>query len=538
MFYQEDLLAEARAFAEREWDRIEADLADLIAIDSAKGRPDEEAGAPYGAGPRKALDSMLAKAAAYGMVPQDGEGHLGYADLQGADVPAHEPAAAVGPQSRKQLAIIGHLDTVPAGTGWSSDPHTLTVREGLYVGRGVSDDKGPLVCALHAVRFWIERNAQTGVRFPHDIRLLFGCDEESGMSDADWYLAHHRAPDFLFTPDAEFPVCYGEKGQFQALITSKPIVGGALRSLAASEAINAIPGVATAVVHAWKEDLPPVAGITCAPFTERMEEATGAPAAVGTSNAAAGYGLYTVTAQGVAGHAAMPEGTVNALNRLAAYLLETGVLTPDEQEWLAFVRAITGCTEGSCFGMQIADADFGPLTCVAGMASLAAAEDEAEDACQATAAFSSGFAAQPVRRFTQSLDCRFPTGTTAPALLDKVVATLERAGLDAQVEALSLVDPLLIDPEAAPVRALRRAYALASGVDAAPVTMGGGTYAHHFPCATSFGAEDLARFPRPAWAGGMHAVDEAVPIAELKQALVAYILAIALLMDGGLTADC
>ncbi|MGI6590909.1 MAG: Sapep family Mn(2+)-dependent dipeptidase [Eggerthellaceae bacterium] len=499
MFYHEGLLAEAQEFADREWPKVEADLADLVAIDSAKGVPDEGAGAPYGPGPRKALDAMLAKAEAYGLVPHDGGGHMGYADAPGAGTA----------DTRKQLAIIGHLDTVPAGDGWSSDPHTLALRDGLYVGRGVSDDKGPLTCALHAVRFWMERTAQTGECFPHDLRMLFGCDEESGMGDADWYLAHHEAPDFLFTPDAEFPVCYGEKGQFQARIVSKPIADGALVSLSAGEAVNAIPGVATAVVRVQPGRLPAASCIEVAPCPDRT----------------AGSGESTcsmVTAHGIAGHAAMPEGAVNALHLLASYLVEAGVLTADETQWLAFVRDITGQTDGAYFGMQISDADFGPLTCVAGMARLAPEAGE-------------GAADAPVCRFTQSIDCRFPTGTTAEELRDKVAATVQAAGLKAQVEPLSLVEPLIVDPDTAPVQALRRAYALASGVDAAPVTMGGGTYAHHFPRGTSFGAEDLARFPRPSWAGGMHAVDEAVPVAELKQALVAYILAIALLMDGDLS---
>ena len=185
MFSTDDLVAQAQAFAEEQWDRVQADLADLVAIDSAKGKPDAAAGAPYGPGPRRALDAMLAKARALGLEAHECDGHIGYADLPGCG----PDVGGAGAQGRRQLGIIGHLDTVPAGAGWSSDPLTLTERDGLLVGRGVSDDKGPLICAVHAVRFWTERNARTGQAFPHDIRLLFGCDEESGMGDADWYLA-------------------------------------------------------------------------------------------------------------------------------------------------------------------------------------------------------------------------------------------------------------------------------------------------------------------------------------------------------------
>ena len=499
MFSTDDLVAQAQAFAEEQWDRVQADLADLVAIDSAKGKPDAAAGAPYGPGPRRALDAMLAKARALGLEAHECDGHIGYADLPGCG----PDVGGAGAQGRRQLGIIGHLDTVPAGAGWSSDPLTLTERDGLLVGRGVSDDKGPLICAVHAVRFWTERNARTGQAFPHDIRLLFGCDEESGMGDADWYLAHFAAPDFLFTPDAEFPVCYGEKGQFQALIESQPIGGGAIRDLSAGQAVNAVPGSARATVVAAPGQLTQATGITVAP-------AAGPDAA----------GLFTVEAAGVAGHAAMPEGSVNALGVLASYLLAQGVGTAAEQEWLRLVRAATAATDGSLFGIACADADFGPLTCVAGKARTVPAGPTAS--------------APRFARFTLSIDCRFPTAIDCATLQQKVAAYLQQAVPGATLTPLSQVEPLLVDPDTAPVRALRQAYRAASGRDAAPVTMGGGTYAHHFPVGTSFGAEDLTRFPRPSWAGGMHAVDEAVPVAELKQALVAYIVAIGLLMDGDL----
>lgn len=515
MFFTDDLVEEAKRFTEDEWDKVQADLADLVAIDSAKGPANESAGAPYGVGPRKALDAMLAKAQAYGLQPDAGDGHIGYADL-----PGNGPAAGgAGANGRKQLGIIGHLDTVPAGTGWSSDPHALTEREGLYVGRGVSDDKGPLTCALHAARFWAERNKRNGVSFPHDLRLIFGCDEESGMGDADWYLEHHTAPDFLFTPDAEFPVSYGEKGQFQALLTSKPIEGGALVAFEAGDAVNAIPGTATAVVLAKPSRLMSTTQVTAEPQPGIFP---------------GGKVPFKVTAHGVAGHAAMPEGAVNALHILAEYLLEEEVCTPDENAWLAFVRDATATADGAAFGIQTADKDFGPLTCVAGMARLVPASGDDALATAASEELAWQHAAKMPLRFTQSIDCRFPTTASTQQLL---AAVKDYAGEHPAIEAvepLSMVEPLLVDPDTAPVRALRKAYYLASGVDAAPVTMGGGTYAHHFPVGTSFGAEDIARFPRPAWAGGMHAVDEAVPVAELKQALVAYIVAIGLLMDSDL----
>jgi len=45
-----------------------------------------------------------------------------------------------------------HMDTVPAGTGWSiEDPFSAVVRDGLVHGRGTVDHKSPIAALLYAV---------------------------------------------------------------------------------------------------------------------------------------------------------------------------------------------------------------------------------------------------------------------------------------------------------------------------------------------------------------------------------------------------
>ena len=60
-----------------------------------------------------------------------------------------------------------HLDTVPAGDGWSSDPHTLQVRDGRAYGRGACDIKGAAAILLTLA----EQGAE-------HLALLFTSDEE------------------------------------------------------------------------------------------------------------------------------------------------------------------------------------------------------------------------------------------------------------------------------------------------------------------------------------------------------------------------
>ena len=171
------------------------DIAALVAIDSVEGTPEE--GAPFGKGPRAALDKTLELAAGMGLATRNCENYMGYAELAGAD-------------PEKYLATICHVDVVPVGNGWTADPFKMRIQDGWLLGRGVSDDKGPMVVALYALKFLKEQGYE--LRYP--IRALIGDNEETHMQDVEYYLKNYPAPVFCFTPDAEFPVCNGEKGHF------------------------------------------------------------------------------------------------------------------------------------------------------------------------------------------------------------------------------------------------------------------------------------------------------------------------------------
>ena len=142
-----------------------------------------------------------------GLFTRNCEGYAGYADLPG--------------KSEKQIALITHLDVVPEGSGWTGDPFCMTLRDGFAVGRGTADDKGPAVITLYAAKFFKEQ----GVKLPYTLRVLFGTNEETGMQDVDYYLAHYPQPAFCFSPDARFPVGYAEKGGYSGWLVSAPLKG-------------------------------------------------------------------------------------------------------------------------------------------------------------------------------------------------------------------------------------------------------------------------------------------------------------------------
>lgn len=95
-----------------------------------------------------------------------------------------------------------------------------------------------------------------GITPRYTFRALLGCDEEVGMSDVHHYLENHADPDFLFTPDAEFPVCNAEKGQFGATFVSPKIDGGRIVSWSGSEASNAIPSQSICELAIAADELP------------------------------------------------------------------------------------------------------------------------------------------------------------------------------------------------------------------------------------------------------------------------------------------
>ena len=217
------------AFIAANKEQILQDIADLVAINSVEGTPEE--GAPYGKGPKAALEKTLEMAAAMGLKTRNCEDHIGYAELEGA-----EP--------EKYLATICHVDVVPEGNGWTADPFTMQIRDGYMIGRGVADDKGPMVATLYALKFLKEE----GVSLRYPIRALVGDNEETHMHDVDYYLEHYQAPVFCFTPDAEFPVCNGEKGHFDGKLVS-PVCNGEIKDFVGGVATNAVPDRASALVE-------------------------------------------------------------------------------------------------------------------------------------------------------------------------------------------------------------------------------------------------------------------------------------------------
>ena len=120
-------------------------------------------------------------------------------------------------QGDEVLGIFAHLDVVPAGSGWDTDPYEPVIKDGKLYARGSSDDKGPTMACYYALKIIKELELPVSKR----VRFIVGTDEESGWGDMDYYFAHNglKDPDFGFSPDAEFPIINGEKGNITTYLS-------------------------------------------------------------------------------------------------------------------------------------------------------------------------------------------------------------------------------------------------------------------------------------------------------------------------------
>ena len=143
------------------------------------------------------------------------------------------------------LAILAHVDVVPVGDGWTREPFGGAVEGSTMYGRGTSDDKGPLAAALYAMYAVKE----AGIPLKRKVKLIIGCDEESGWEDIDYYKTVAILPRSGFSPDATYPVINIEKGGCHFRLAG-PLSREGLKILSFSvgERFNVIPGSATAIV--------------------------------------------------------------------------------------------------------------------------------------------------------------------------------------------------------------------------------------------------------------------------------------------------
>ena len=432
-------------------DEYAAMLSRWVSVPSVKGEPDD--GAPFGADVRRMLDMAMVDCETFGLLTHVYDGYACDATL--------------GDEDRETIAVLAHLDVVPVGDGWHYPPFgAQRVGDRIY-GRGTGDDKGPAIAALFAMRAIREAK----VPLKRSIRLILGCDEESGWEDMEWYCDHAKMPDVGFSPDASFPLINTEKGMIHTFVRGKLAKTGLqVKRLSVGERLNVIPGESCALAEG---------GAELAERVRAWAEKTGLPCEAEVTPEG-----VLLKAHGIPGHSAYPFECRNANGMLLLLLRELGV----EGALKTLADAYPLEWNGTALGIACEDELSGPLTCNMGILRI-----EGDDV-------------------VASLDCRCPVSADLDALVAQIRAHLPGMKL----EGLSTKEPHHVPADSELVTSLLAAWHEETGLPAIPESTGGGTYAKVLKQGVAFGAgfpgdEDLA-----------HQADEYVEIPKMIKACKIY----------------
>lgn len=425
--------AKLNAIVESMHDEMLDTLQKWIRVPSVKG--EAAPGAPFGKEVRSMLDMALADCEQMGFKTQNFDGYIAHADLgEGSDEDA--------------LAILAHLDVVPEGDGWKYPPYGAVIENGRMYGRGTSDDKGPAVAALYAMK----AVKDAGIPLRRKVRLILGCDEESGWEDIAHYNKVATMPRMGFSPDASYPIINIEKGicrlELHGVLSNEGLQVIAFNN---GERPNVIPGRASALV---------VGDAATVAQAEAAAKKLDIPAEVHLTDKG-----VSITVTGISGHAAYPETARNANGEMLLLLRELGV-----QGDLRLLADKIGLDyKGEGLEISVSDGISGYLTCNLGIIRAD------EGGVYAT------------------LDIRYPVMTNPDMIIKNVSASLP--GM--RVDAMEVKEPHHVPAGSELVQNLLDAYHEVTGYERKCLYTGGGTYARSLQEGVAFGAsfpqdEDLA----------------------------------------------
>ena len=448
------------AWIDSHQEQIITSLQGVLRIPSLKADPAPNA--PFGLACRAALDYTLSLCHQLGFRTKDVDGYAGHAEFG-------EGAEYVG--------ALGHLDVVPEGEGWTYPPYSATLHEGYLYARGSSDDKGPTYAALFGAKALLD----SGLPLKRRVRLIFGCDEESGFGCVYHYfdVAKEERPVLGFTPDAGFPLIYAEKGIANLLFEkARPAHAGGVHIAHAQGGLrpNMVPEYAEAILTGDQAALAAAADLLDNYWDKNVTLTSTAD-------------TLKVTAQGKSAHGSRPTLGDNAVARLARALATLDL--PDTALWLDWIAATVDPT-GQALGIAHKDEVAGPLTSNLGI--LEVTEDKV--------------------RLTYNI--RYPVTWSIEALLEanKAVRLADGWTLAEHHDQ----PPLHVRLDEEPVATLLRVYRENTGdTTSEPGTMGGGTYARATPHVVAYGAG----FPDGS-DGPAHELDERIAVKTILDAAKIY----------------
>ncbi len=397
-------------------DEIFRDIKELVSIPSCAVPQSGEY--PCGEEAARALQWILSRAKEMGLETVNIDNAAGHAQY------------GEGPEV---AAVLTHVDVVPAGDSWSSDPFCAVERDGKLYGRGVADDKGSAVVSLYCLKALKD----AGVIGKRRLRAIFGAGEECGMNDMSRYFASQELPVMAFTPDAEYGICNREKGILQIEVSAPTHDGTTLTAFRAGTVVNAVPDKANALLDC----------------TEMEDHQLQRLADAKEGKFIFHYTLdgMMVQSTGVSSHAMEPEKGFNAATHLIRLLASNFGHTVLGSLCAFIDDAIDLETNGLSLGIRQRDKESGPLTVNVGVVDIGPNHAKA------------------------LLDIRYPVTADGDKILQTVERRAQRDGLSVKV--LNHNKPLYVPEHTSLIILLKDAYQSVFGNPAKLYATGGGTYA-------------------------------------------------------------
>lgn len=443
------------------------DLFRLLRIPSVREDDKATDEAPVGPGPKAALEEFMKMAQEDGFETKQFGPWAGRIEVGSGD---------------ELMGILGHVDVVPVGTGWETNPFEPVIKDNRIYARGSSDDKGPTVAAYFAIKLLRE----LGYDFNKRVHLIVGTDEESGWQCMDYYFQHAEMPDFGFSPDAVFPIINGEKGNvsFYLDFKSEPTEGdvtlvnfeGGLRENMVIQDVTAtVKGLDNTVTEQF------------ATFVNEHQL---------SGNAEWHDGVAEFKLVGKAAHGSTPEKGDNAATYLAVFLNEFAFNNKAAQDFItALATELHQDFKAEKVGVSHHHEVMGDVSMNVGIVSF----NEADGG-----------------RIV--LNFRFPEGTEPAMMSEKFTNALTKYQFNLTVGESK--EPHYVPADDPLVATLLDVYTNQTGLEGHEMSIGGGTYGRLMPRGVAYGA----LFPDSI--DTMHQANEFLAIDDLLRATAIYAEAI------------
>jgi succinyl-diaminopimelate desuccinylase len=447
----------------------------LLQIKSVLDEEDATEDAPLGRGVKEALDYML----------QLGEKD-GFSSKNVGNLAGHLEFG----KGLECVGILCHVDVVPEGDGWTSDPYEAEIRDGKIFARGAIDDKGPTMAAYYAMKIVKELDLPLSKR----VRMIIGTDEESEWRCVNHYFKHEEMPTVGFAPDADFPIIFAEKGiaDFDLIYEKKGKQEDDQRtdnkvevlSFQSGRRYNMVPDHAKAVMLVERDQTE---------IVQRFKEFTGQHGVKGSCHVDKGQLVFEI--EGISAHGMEPDNGKNAGLYLAKFIHENKPYG-DAAEFFAFVLDyFYQDSRGKHLGVAYSDEISGEITINVGKMLY-----------------------QQAKGGMLGLNLRYPVTNNMEKTKEKIEAIIKEKNFS--LAHFSDSKPHHVDENNELIQILKKVYEEQTGEKAELLAIGGGTYARSLTSGVAFGPlfpgrEDIA-----------HQKDEYMFIDDLLKATAIYAQAI------------